>query len=229
MMNLCFSLSRKRIFNKPYLYRMKNKLSLLILLSLLFISCKEKNSDILIHDLYRQNLNEDLIYFRAENKLIRNEIKNLAIDNPEQYASIFVQSEEFHDKTSSFIIDFQNIEYEISNIIISDSSSDIINHARKIMFTNDTLSTIGKKYKTAIEQYLVSTKDQLFFFPKTEKQASIKFNMQSITNREGLEIDYFEYHFKKMTTDELMTILLQFEKNALMVEHSFYHELIYSQ
>jgi hypothetical protein len=208
---------------------MKNKLSLLILLALLFISCKENKSGLIIHDLYRQNLNEDLIYFRGENKLIRNEIKNLAINNPEKYASIFVQSEEFHDKTSSFIIDFQNIEYEISNVVMSNSTPVIVDHAEKIMFENDTLSNIGKNYKTAIERYIISIEDQLFFYPKTEQQASVKFNIKPITNREGLEIDYFEYHFKNITTHELMIILNQYEKNALMVEHAFNHELIYSQ
>ncbi len=158
---------------------------------------------------------------------LKKQVTDSAMANPARYASAFNHANEFHTKTETLLAEIRAVK-ELINQQMSDQPDfeEMNEHLDEVFYDGEEPSEHGLRLKKALENYLLTAEDQLYFFPEAEKMAKRAFDTAPVLNREGKEIEWLEYNYKGYPAIASKTKLTLLEQEAYKVELTFLRALL---
>ncbi|AGC75621.1 GldM-like protein [Nonlabens dokdonensis] len=154
-------------------------------------------------------------------------VQDSAMENPDKFAGAFNQSVDFHDKTTALTAQINEVKDVIYDFIgETENFSNKNKTADSLLFNGDQLSETGLILKTAMNNYKVSTGDQLYFYPEAEKAAKQIINTKINKEEPDDNLDSFVYRFKGLPSIEVLTELSLMQQQVLKVETLFLEALL---
>lgn len=195
-------------------------------LLLVLTSCR--NNEVLkAFDQIQENSQVSVATSMEEVNLLMQQVTDSAMANPAKYAGAFNHMNEFHNKTETLLTTIKQVKDSINNQIgaLEDNDSGIY-AMDEVFYQDDAPTAAALQLKKALENYLITAEDQLYFFPKAEKMAKSSFDTSTATNRDGNDVTWLEYHYKGFPAIASKTKLTLLEQSAYQIESTFLKALL---
>lgn len=195
-------------------------------LLLVLTSCR--NNEVLkAFDQIQESSQVSVATSMEEVNLLMQQVTDSAMANPAKYAGAFNHMNEFHNKTEALLATINqvkdSINYQIGALEDNDSG---IYAMDEVFYQDDAPTAAALQLKKALENYLITAEDQLYFFPKAEKMAQAAFSTTAELKREGKQVQWLEYHYKGYPAIASVTKLTLLEQRAYQIESTFLKALL---
>ncbi len=204
------------------------KIFSIVLLTIFIVACKQ-NSTTMLDAFETLNESEEVyeVSTMSRNQKLLMQLQDSAIENPDKFAGAFNDSVDFHDKTTALNTQINQVKDVIYDFI--GETEDFANKhktADSLLFNGDQLSETSLIFKEAMHNYMVSTSDQLYFYPKAEKAAAQITHLSSNNKNLVNKVDSILYSYKGLTSIDILTEMSDIQQQVLKVETLFLKGLL---
>jgi len=159
--------------------------------------------------------------------LLKQQLTDSAMSNPEKYAGAFNHMNEFHSKSERLLAELNHARNLIEEQIGTTTDyGKMDENTDSLFFIGDEYSDNGNRFVQAIKDYNLTSSDQLFFFPEAEKIAQEAFSIDTVQDRSGNEVDWFSYNYKGYPAIASIAKITLLESEVKEVEITFLKALI---
>lgn len=158
---------------------------------------------------------------------LKQQVTDSAMSNPAVYASAFNHMNEFSNKSDILLHEMQYVRDLIDAQIGETADYQEWGKDTDVLFFKaGAHSDNGNRFVKAMDNYILTTTDQLFFFPEAEKMAKDAFSTAAVMNREGDSIDWLTHQFKGFPAMVTKTKIATMESDVKKIEAAFLKALI---
>lgn len=199
----------------------------LIILSAFCLSSCKYGETLEAFKLIDESANESNVVKEENVTVLLKQVTDSAMSHPDRYASAFNHANEFHTKTGTLLAEISAVKELIDQQLGNPTDYEAMDqNVDQIFFDGEEPSEHGLRLKKALENYLLTADDQLYFFPEAEKMAKRAFDTAPVLNREGKETEWLAYNYKGYPAIASKTKLTLLEQEAYEVELTFLRALL---